>query len=138
MNHRPIIHRTQVVIKHNNPGKAISIDEFIESERGDMTADRLRGLGAFSVQIFAKLATDQARQHHDLHEGTHCLMRLLASEEVACCADPLPPRLAEAGVALAYLLKGMDLIPDSVPEIGLTDDARIVARVIDRNPELRS
>jgi len=125
-------------MRHGSPGKAISIDAFIESERAIMTADQLRGLGSFSAQIFAKLATEQAKQHHDLHEGASCLMRLLASDEVGQCTNPLPAHLAEAGVALTYLLKGMDLIPDSVPEIGLTDDARIVARVIDRNPELRS
>ncbi len=125
-------------MRHGSPGKAISIDAFIESEREVMTADHLRGLGSFSAQIFAKLATEQAKQHHDLHEGAHFLMRLVESGEVKECTDPLPAHLAEAGVALTYLLKGMDLIPDSVPEIGLTDDARIVARVIDRNPELRS
>jgi uncharacterized membrane protein YkvA (DUF1232 family) len=30
----------------------------------------------------------------------------------------------------------VDLIPDWVPEIGLTDDARVVARVLSRNPGL--
>jgi uncharacterized membrane protein YkvA (DUF1232 family) len=30
----------------------------------------------------------------------------------------------------------MDLIPDQVPEIRLTDDAAIVGRVFARNPEL--
>lgn len=138
MNHRPIIHRTTTVMRHGTPGKPISIDAFIESERARMTADQLRRLESFSAQIFAKLATEQARQHHDLHEGVHGLMRLLASDEVRQCTDPLPTHLAEAGVALAYILKGMDFIPDTVPEIGLTDDARVVARVFDRNPELRS
>ncbi|MEI6035205.1 MAG: hypothetical protein WCS65_13125 [Verrucomicrobiae bacterium] len=35
---------------------------------------------------------------------------------MAHCADPLPAYLAEAGVSLACLLKGVDLIPDSIPE----------------------
>ena len=45
--------------------------------------------------------------------------------------------LAEAGVAAYYILKGADIIPDSIPEIGLTDDARILARVFERNATLR-
>jgi len=137
MEHRPLIHRTNVVRVHGSPGEAISLDEFIETERAGMTAGRLREISGFSARIFGKLATEQARQHHDLHEGAERLMRLVASAQEAQIADPLPAHLAEAGVALAYLLKGVDLIPDSIPEIGLTDDARIVARVLDRNPELR-
>ncbi len=135
--HRPLIHRTNIVRTHGSPGEAISLDEYIETERSGMTADHLRKLSGFSARIFAKLATEQARQHHDLHEGADSLMRLVASEQVAGCADPLPPHLAEAGVAIAYLLKSVDFIPDSIPEIGLTDDARVVARVFERNPELR-
>lgn len=137
MKRRPLIHRTNIVRIHGSPGEAISLDEYIETERVLMTADRLRELSGFSARIFAKLATEQARQHHDLHEGAECLMRVLASGQVERCADPLPAYLAEAGVALAYLLKTVDFIPDSVPEIGLTDDARLVARVMERNPELR-
>lgn len=137
MKPRPLIHRTNIVRIYGSPDEAISLDEYIEAERADMTADRLRELTGFSAQIFAKLATEQARQHHDLHEGAEILMRILASERVEHCADPLPAYLAEAGVAQAYLLKDVDLIPDSIPEIGLTDDARVVARVLKRNPKLR-
>lgn len=137
MKYRPLIHRSNIMRTHGSPGEAISLDEYIETERAGMTAGRLRELSGFSAQIFAKLATEQARQHHDLHEGVECLMRLMASGQVQQCADPLPAHLAEAGVALSYLLQGVDLIPDSIMEIGLTDDARVVARVLDRNPELR-
>ncbi|MFZ4775508.1 MAG: DUF1232 domain-containing protein [Terrimicrobiaceae bacterium] len=122
---------------HGSPGEAISLDEYIEAERAGMTADRLRELSGFGARIFAKLATEQARQHHDLHEGAESLMRLIGTQAVQHCSDPLPVHLAEAGVALSYLLKGVDIIPDSIPEIGLTDDARVVARVLARNPELR-
>ena len=138
MKPKPHIHRTNIVRIHGSPGEAISLDEYIETERTSMTAGRLHDLAALSARIFEKLATEQARQHHDLHEGANCLMKIVASWQAGDCTDPLPKHLAEAGVALAYLLKGMDLIPDSIPEIGLTDDARVVARVLDRNPELRS
>jgi len=76
----PLIHRTNIVRIHGSPGEAISLDEDIETERAHMTAARLRELPGFSAQIFTKLATEQARQHHDLHEGAEILMRILASE----------------------------------------------------------
>jgi uncharacterized membrane protein YkvA (DUF1232 family) len=114
------------------------LDDYIQKASLTMTADHLRELAGMTRQMREKLTMEQARQHFDLHEGTDVLVRLLESEVVAGCTDPLPVWLAEAGVAAAYLLKGVDLIPDWIPEIGLTDDARIVARVLDRNPGLRS
>lgn len=133
---KPLIHRTNIVTIHGNKGRAVSLDEYIETESPSINAGKLRQLAGMTRQMREKLITEQARQHHDLHEGTDALVLLLESSQVASCSDPLPKHLAEAGVAAAYLLKGVDLIPDWVPEIGLTDDARLVARVLERNPEL--
>jgi uncharacterized membrane protein YkvA (DUF1232 family) len=124
------------LITPNSGNQAISLNDFIESEKAEMTADKLRDLSRFTTQLCSKLKTEQARSHHDLHECTTVLAALLESEEIQSCEDPLPNHLAEAGVAAGYLLKGVDMIPDWVPEIGLTDDARVVALVFDRNPEL--
>lgn len=40
---------------------------------------------------------------------------------------------AEAAFALIYLHQEIDLLPDSLPEIGFTDDATIIALVLERN-----
>lgn len=49
------------------------------------------------------------------------------------------PALREAAFALFYFLKGYDLIPDTVPEIGLLDDALLVETAFRRHgPELRA
>ncbi len=137
-NHRPHIHRADTVRLHGSPGEAVSLDDFIEDARGEITAADLLGLRRFRSQIEAKLSSEQARQHHDLREGTETLLGVIESDRVDGLSDPIPQDLAEAAVALRYLLKGIDLIPDSVPEIGLTDDARLVAKVLDRNPGLVS
>lgn len=48
--------------------------------------------------------------------------------------DTLPfESVAEAAFALIYLHQEIDLLPDSLPEIGFTDDAIIVALVLERN-----
>jgi hypothetical protein len=47
--------------------------------------------------------------------------------------DPLPKCLAEGIFAAQYLLKEDDLIPDSVPGIGLAGDAILIKRVVARH-----
>ncbi|MFM8764576.1 MAG: DUF1232 domain-containing protein [Spartobacteria bacterium] len=120
-----------------NPQKAVSIDEFIEAERANFTSKSLIKLVDLIPNLRAKMETEQARVHYDLIEGVETLIRILQSPDVSSSSDPLPKHLAEAGVAAYYILKGADIIPDSIPEIGLTDDARIVARVFERNANLK-
>jgi uncharacterized membrane protein YkvA (DUF1232 family) len=120
-----------------NPDKAVSIDEFLDTEISKFRAADLDGLRGHVDGLRGKMESEQARVHYDLVQGIALLINLLQSSETENCSDPLPRHLAEAGVAAAYILKGVDLIPDSIPEIGLTDDARILARVLERNPVLR-
>jgi len=138
MKPRPIIHRAEVVRSHESPEMAVSIDEYIENEKLKISASSIRELAGFTQQLRDKMKTEQAQQHHDLQENTEFLVTVLRSLRARNCRDPLPEDLAEAGVAASYLLKSVDIIPDFIPEIGLTDDARLVARVFARNPSLRS
>jgi len=134
--HRPRIHRADIIHLRGAPGQAISLNDYIEAARSASAAADVVRLSGFRSQIEAKLQTEQARQHHDLHEGAETLLRFLASPDARAATDPLPTDIAEAVVALHYLLEGIDLIPDAIPEIGLTDDARLVARVLARNPSI--
>lgn len=134
---KPLIHRSQIIMSPLNPGKAVSIDEFIESELANFTASDFQSLRDHVGALRSKMETDQARIHYDLLEGVKLLIHWIECEEAGGLEDPLPSHLAEAGVAATYILKGVDLIPDMIPEIGLTDDARILARVLERNPVLR-
>ena len=138
MKPRPIIHRAEVVRSHESPEMAVSIDEYIENEKLKISASSIRELAGFTQQLLDKMKTEQAQQHHDLQENTEFLVTVLRSLRARNCRDPLPEDLAEAGVAASYLLKSVDIIPDFIPEIGLTDDARLVARVFARNPSLRN
>lgn len=66
---------------------------------------------------------------------------LLTTYFVEACTDGHSgtPAHREAAFALLYFLKGFDRIPDTVPEIGLLDDAMIVDAVLQRNaPVLRA
>ena len=134
---KPLTHRASIIVSPFNPQKAVSIDEFIDTEKVSVTSKSLIKLIDLIPNLRAKMETEQAKAHYDLIQGVETLIGILQSAEVTSCADPLPPHLAEAGVAAYYILKGVDIIPDSIPEIGLTDDARILARVFERNSSLR-
>ena len=134
---KPLTHRTSIIVSPFHPQKAVSIDEFIDAERVSLTSKSLIKLIDLIPNLRAKMETEQAMAHYDLIQGVEILISILQSNEVTKCSDPLPPHLAEAGVAAYYILKGVDFIPDSIPEIGLTDDARILARVFERNSSLR-
>lgn len=134
---RPLTHRTTIIVSPFNPDKAVSIDEFLDAEVSKFGAADFAGLRRHVDGLRGKMESEQARVHYDLVQGIELLIGLLESPESENCSDPLPKHLAEAGVAAAYILKGVDIIPDSIPEIGLTDDARILARVLERNPALR-
>lgn len=118
----------------NTPDKAVSLDEYIEHMKSGFHAADLRALRAFVPKLREKAASAGAAGQDELVEGVRLLERVLLSEEAAQSTDPLPQHLAEAGVAAAYLLKGVDIIPDVVPGIGFADDSWIVARVLRRNP----
>lgn len=118
------------------PEEAVSIDEYLESRRRTMKADDLRAMrrhvGAFKGK--ADQATDERRT--ELLRGMRLMLELLGSEGLERQTDPLPDDIAELGVAMHYLLKGFDLIPDSLEGIGLADDEWVVARVLQRHPGL--
>jgi uncharacterized membrane protein YkvA (DUF1232 family) len=71
----------------------------------------------------------------EFRQQAQLVLKILHSQEVRFSYNPLPPHLAELAVAAHYLLKGVDLIPDHIPEIGLADDEIILRRVFARNPE---
>ncbi len=133
---KPRMHRSHILYAPSNPGVAISIDEYIEGARDGITADAVRRVPFLKQQVEAKLQSDQAISHRDLCDGVKAIYRFLASAEAQNADDPLPRIVAEATVALNYFLKGFDLIPDSIPEIGLVDDARVIACVLARNPSI--
>lgn len=118
--------------------KAISIDEYIESQARTMKAEELRELRRFLPALAEKKTAALAQQREKLVQGIDMLADLLPSAAVEKASDPLPRHLAELGVAARYVIKGVDIIPDNLPELGLADDEWIVGRVMQRNPELRS
>ena len=118
------------------PEQAVSLDDYIDNRRAMITADSLRELGRHLKAFERKAEQAGEEKRVDLLRGIQVMVDMFASRELAALRDPLPVDIAELGVAAHYLLKGFDLIPDSLSGIGLADDEWIVARVMQRNPEL--
>jgi uncharacterized membrane protein YkvA (DUF1232 family) len=119
------------------PEQAVSLDEYIGSRRPSITADNLRELGRHLKAFERKAEQAGAENRVELLRGIRLMVDMFASQELADLSDPLPDDVAELGVAAHYLLKGFDLIPDSLADIGLADDEWMVVRVMERNPGLR-
>jgi uncharacterized membrane protein YkvA (DUF1232 family) len=114
-------------------GKTMTIDEFIEAQRQDVSSTDIRVLGTFTDRMLGKLKETSAQEYPGLNEAVHLMVRILELPAVQRAKDPLPTWLAEIGFAAGYLLKRFDLIPDHIAEIGLADDALILQCVIKRN-----
>lgn len=107
------------------PGVALYVDRGAEL----VTSEAILALRRLQAPLYAKI--------NEVVDSVHLRTRLevLAWYFDEACADGQTgtPAHREAAFALLYFLKGFDRIPDTVPEIGLLDDAMIVEVVLQRN-----
>src|ERR1700751_589046 len=114
-------------------GKTLTIDEFIEYHRQRVDAIDLCVLAGSGGRLLQKVKRDNADDDPGLREAVYVIVQALESPAAREATDPLPHWLAEIAFAVGYLLKGFDVIPDPLPDIGLADDARVLHRIIERN-----
>lgn len=102
---------------------------YVDGGAAHVNAEAVTALQNLRKQLHAKIAA--------LKESGHLQRRLelLATYFDEASTDGLrgTPAHRETAFALLYFLKGFDRIPDSVPEVGLLDDAMIVQVVLQRH-----
>lgn len=107
-------------------GLSSSPSEFIATGASQVSPEALRALRGLLPQVGRKARSikdsERLRQRLDL-------LALYAAEETARDGASLQV-LREVGFVLYYFLKGFDVIPDSVPEVGYVDDALLVETVL--------
>lgn len=110
-------------------GDISSVGAYIDHGAALVDSAALRALEALHGPLHAKIDA--------LDEGTHLRRRLelLATfcEEAARDGSTGTPAHREAAFALLYFLKAFDRVPDTLPEVGLLDDAMIVQFVLQRH-----
>src|SRR6201987_1439000 len=115
-------------------GRPGTIDAFIEDG-----ASRLDAIGcrqsrrALIDRLHQKLLTDDFETFPELGEAVEQIIEVLRLPEAWQANQPLPRLLAEAAFGARNLLKKFDLLEDHLPEIGLADDALLLARILERN-----
>jgi uncharacterized membrane protein YkvA (DUF1232 family) len=116
-------------------GKRVTIDEFIEEGSGRMDATGFRdALRSLNGRLREKLESIEAEEYPGLREAVQVIIQVLESPEAWQAKHPLPRWLAEVAFGARYLLKRFDLIADHLPQIGLADDAQLLACILKRNP----
>jgi hypothetical protein len=115
-------------------GRPVTIDEFIEHGTSRLDAIGFRqSRRALIARLHQKLVTDDFETFPELGEAVEQIIEVLRLPEAWQADEPLPRWLAEAAFGARYLLKRFDLIEDHLPEIGLADDALLLARILERN-----
>jgi len=99
-----------------------------------------RGGALVTPEAIAELRRERAALHAKIDglresELLRCRIQLLAIFFEEACTDGHTGTTAhrEAAFALLYFLKDLDRIPDTIPEVGLLDDAMIVQIVLQRH-----
>ncbi|WP_414660149.1 DUF1232 domain-containing protein [Horticoccus sp. 23ND18S-11] len=102
---------------------------YIDGGAAHVTAEAVMALQHLRKPLHAKIAA--LKESGDLQRR----LELLATYFDEASTDGIrgTPAHREAAFALLYFLKGFDRIPDSVPEVGLLDDAMIVQIVLQRH-----
>jgi uncharacterized membrane protein YkvA (DUF1232 family) len=78
-----------------------------------------------------RLVATQVTQYPQLTDQVEFLAELIEDFHSGLNQDVPYTAIAEAAFALSYLHKGVDIIPDRIPDIGFADDAAIITLVFE-------
>ena len=82
-----------------------------------------------------RLVATQVTQFPPLADQVEFLAELIEDFHSGLNQDVPYTAIAEAAFALSYLHKGVDIIPDRIPDIGYADDAAIITVVFETYKE---
>jgi uncharacterized membrane protein YkvA (DUF1232 family) len=104
--------------------------DFIQSQARALSVAELRQLTADLPALRERFAKIPAQTYPLLADQLQFLSLVVEDEVVR---DPAGEMVGEAAFALLYFQRATDLIPDSIPGLGLLDDAMIVRFVLGRH-----
>ena len=108
------------------------LNDFIQSQARALSLAELDRLTADLPALRERFTTIPAQTYPYLGDQLQFLSLLVEDQVVR---DPAGQVVGEAAFALLYFQYATDLIPDSIPGIGLLDDAMIVRIVLGRHEQ---
>jgi uncharacterized membrane protein YkvA (DUF1232 family) len=106
------------------------LSDFIQSRARALSLAELDRLIADLPALSERFATIPAQTYPCLADQLQFLSRVVEEQVVR---EPASEMVGEAAFALLYFQRATDLIPDSIPGMGLLDDAMIVRIVLGRH-----
>jgi len=120
--------------------KATDFNKAMTRELNDLIQDQARALSLAELgrltgdlpALRERFTTIPARTYPSLADQLQFLSLVVEDQVVR---DPAGQMVGEAAFALLYFQRASDLIPDSIPGMGLLDDAMIVRIVLGRHEQ---
>jgi uncharacterized membrane protein YkvA (DUF1232 family) len=109
------------------------LTNFIRSQAGALSLADLDRLMIDLPALRERFTEISAQPYPYLADQLEFLSLVVESQADGLKRDPVPQMLAEASFALLYFQRTTDLIPDSIPGLGLLDDAVVVSMVLRRH-----
>jgi len=113
----------------------MELTDFIQRQAGALSVadlDRLISDLPALRERFARLARLPLQTYRHLPDQLEFLSLFVEEQISGRSCDLAEEPVAEAAFALLYFQRATDLIPDSIPDMGLLDDAMIVSMVLRR------
>jgi uncharacterized membrane protein YkvA (DUF1232 family) len=106
--------------------------DFIQSRASALSVADLNRLIADLPALRERFTTIPSQTYPYLSDQLQFLSRVFKDEVTGSNRDPISQTVSEAAFALLYFQTATDLIPDSIPDMGLLDDAIIASLVLRR------
>jgi uncharacterized membrane protein YkvA (DUF1232 family) len=134
---------TDVQEQKNRGAVSTQSTDFKKAMTSELTDFIQRHARAFSIADIGRLIIDlpalrkrfakiSPQRYPDLAEQLQFLSFVIEDQVVR---DPAGEMVGEAAFAMTYFQRATDLIPDSIPGMGLLDDAMIVRLVLSRHQQ---
>jgi uncharacterized membrane protein YkvA (DUF1232 family) len=111
------------------------LTDFIRDQASSLSVADLDRLIADLPALRERFAKIPSQTNEYLSDQLECLCRFVEEQVVGRKRDLTEEAVGEATFALLYFQHGADLLPDSIPDMGLLDDAMIVSMVLRRQEQ---
>ena len=109
--------------------------DFVQSQASVLSVADLNRLIADLPALRKRFTTIPSQTYPYLSDYLEFLSLVVKDEVAGTNRDSISQTVSEAAFALLYFQTATDLIPDSIPDMGLLDDAMIVSLVLRRHED---